>query len=256
MNGDREKLFNLPRVVSTLLALMAAIQFVVAFGPAELAGALYETFAFIPLRLSFMLAPQSVLEAIGEQGALSPGAEEKTAMVLSAGPWVYLTPLTYAFLHGSWTHLAINGLTLAAFGAPVARRLGDAPFLVFMAACAVAGSIAHFAVHPLDVIPVVGASAAISGTMAAIVRFAFTPGVRLGENAIDGRDAQMASLSQLRQNRQAMFFLIVWFAANLLLGAFPQAAGSSDAVAWEAHIGGFLFGLLTFGAFDNWARRA
>jgi membrane associated rhomboid family serine protease len=55
-------------------------------------------------------------------------------------------------------------------------------------------------------------------------------------------------------NRQAMFFLIAWLAANLLLGAFPQAASASSAIAWEAHIGGFLFGLVFFRFFDRVGR--
>lgn len=248
----REKILNLPGVVSALLGVMAAIQLFVAIGPASVALAFYDAFAFIPLRLSFLMAPQHVLEALG--GRAPDGAEEIVTM-LGAGPLVYLTPLSYAFLHGGWTHLLINALTLAAFGAPVARRLGTARFLWFFGACAVAGALTHLALHPLDATPVVGASAAVSGTMAAIVRFAFTPGARLGYGAIDGRETKTASLSQLGENRQAMLFLIVWFGANLLFGAFPEAMGSTEPIAWEAHLGGFLFGLLTFGAFDHWARR-
>lgn len=256
MSQDREKIINLPGVVTALLAIMAAIQFVVSYGPPDAGYSLYDAFAFIPLRLSFQISPQSVLSAIGAGDASGPAAETQMAIALSGGTMAYFTPVTYAFLHGGWTHLIINGLTLAAFGAPVARRLGDNRFLVFLAACAAAGAMAHYAFHPLDVTPVVGASAAISGTMAAIVRFAFTPGVRLGDSgAIDGREARTAPLSRLSENRQAMFFLVVWFAVNFLLGAFPQAAGASEAVAWEAHIGGFLFGLLSFGAFDHGSRR-
>ena len=256
VDADREKLINLPGVITSLLAVMAAIQLAVSYGPSSLAYALFDAFAFIPVRLSFLLWPQTVLEAFEAQDAASPAAQQQLALVLSGGPGVFLTPLTYAFLHGGWTHLAINGLTLAAFGAPVARRLGDLRFLIFLAACAIAGAMAHYVFHPLDSTPVVGASAAISGTMAAIVRFAFAPGSRLGDSgATDGREAKTAPLSQLSENRQAMLFLVVWFAVNLLLGAFPQAAGASEAVAWEAHIGGFLFGLLSFGAFDHWGRR-
>jgi membrane associated rhomboid family serine protease len=249
VSDRKEKMFNLPGVITALLALMTAIEFVVAYGPHEAEVFLYDNFAFIPLRLSFLISPQSVLEALSDADGRAGSQELVTA--LNAGPSVYLTPLTYALLHGGWTHLAINGLMFAAFGAPVARRLGDARFLAFLAACAIAGAMAHYVVHPFDATPVVGASAAISGTMAAIVRFAFAPGARLGGNgAIGGREGPTASLSQLGENRQAMFFLIVWFGSNLLLGAFPQAAGSSEAVAWEAHMGGFLFGLSTFGAFD------
>lgn len=252
---DREKIINLPGVISALLCAMAAIQVFASFGPRGFAYAFYDAFAFIPLRLSFLLAPQRVLAALGPD-AFSQAMGGRSVEILSASPLVYVTPLTYAFLHGGWTHLAINGLTLMAFGAPVAKRLGASRFLWFFGACAIAGAIAHFALHPLDATPVVGASAAISGTMAAIVRFAFSPGARLGEyGAGMGRGARTASLSQLGENKQAVLFLVVWFGANFLLGAFPEAAGSTEAVAWEAHIGGFLFGLFTFGAFDHWARR-
>ncbi|WP_363349146.1 rhomboid family intramembrane serine protease [Methylocystis echinoides] len=253
MADDREKMLNLPGVISALLGVMAAIQLFVAVAPPSVVHSLYDAFAFIPLRLSFLLAPQRVLAALGAS-PLDQGREE-FATLLGAGPLVYVTPITYAFLHGGWTHLLINALTLAAFGAPVARRLGGARFLWFFGACAVAGAMLHFLLHALDATPVVGASAAISGTMAAIVRFAFTPGARLGYDSIGGIRARTASLSQLRENRQAMLFLIVWFGANLLFGAFPEAMGSSEPIAWEAHLGGFVFGLLTFGAFDHWGRQ-
>jgi membrane associated rhomboid family serine protease len=251
VKAHRETMINLPTVVVLLLVVMTAIECFAAIGPKDLVYSLYDAYSFVPLRLSFFLAPQTVLAALGDADA-----EQRIAAALSAGPSVYVTPLTYAFLHGGWTHLAINGLTLAAFGAPVARRLRPTLFLVFFALCALAGALTHFTLHPLDATPVVGASAAISGTMAGIVRFAFAPGARLGDKgALDGREARTISLSQLGENRQAMLFLAVWFGANFFFGAFPQAAGSSEPIAWEAHIGGFLFGLLSFGAFDEWARR-
>ncbi|QGM99018.1 rhomboid family intramembrane serine protease [Methylocystis parvus] len=257
MNADNEKVINLPGVVTILLGVMTAIELFAAIAPRGLVYSVYDAFAFVPLRLSFALAPQTVLSALADAHALDADAQGQLVAMLNGGRWVYLTPLSYAFLHGGWTHLVINSLTLAAFGAPVARRLEPARFLAFFAACAVAGAFAHFAFHPLDAAPVVGASAAISGTMAGIVRFAFTPGARLGENgAVNGRDARTASLSQIGENRQAMLFLIVWFGANFLLGAFPEVSGSSEPIAWEAHIGGFLFGLLCFGAFEPSARRA
>jgi membrane associated rhomboid family serine protease len=244
---QRERILNLPEVVTVLLGAMVTVQLFVYLGPRTLVVAFFETFAFIPLRLSYALAPARVLEALGPEAAQD---------IVAGDPLVWATPVTYAFLHGGWTHLAINALTFAAFGSPVARRLGAKVFLGFFLCCAVAGAATHFVLHPYDATPVVGASAAISGTMAAIVRFAFSPGARLGDyGAGDGRDAQTAPLSRLGENRQAVFFLIVWFGANFFFGAFPAAAGSSEPIAWEAHLGGFLFGLLAFGAFDHWARR-
>ncbi|WP_442753467.1 rhomboid family intramembrane serine protease [Methylocystis sp. JAN1] len=257
MDADRERILNLPGVVTALLGVMFAIELFAALAPKGLVYAVYDAFAFVPLRLSFALAPQTVLSSLADTDAFGGDAQGQIAASLNGGRMVYLTLVTYAFLHGGWTHLVINGLTLAAFGAPVARRLQPARFLAFFAACAIAGALAHYAFHLLDAAPVVGASAAISGTMAGIVRFAFNPGVRLGDDgAMDGREAATASLSQIGENRQAMLFLVVWFGANFLLGAFPEATGSSEPVAWEAHIGGFLFGLLAFGAFEPSTRRA
>lgn len=251
---DREKLLNLPEVVSALLGVMVAIQLFASVAPRRWVVPLFDAFAFIPLRLSDMIAPARVLDALRDN--LGGASQEEIARLLGDGPIVWATPVTYAFLHGGWTHFVINALTFTAFGAPVARRLGSGLFLLFFLCCAFAGAMTHFALHPLDPTPVVGASAAISGTMAAIVRFAFTPGARLGDyGAIDGREAKTASLSQLGENRQAVFFLVVWFGANFFFGAFPEAAGSTESIAWEAHLGGFLFGLLAFGAFDHRARR-
>jgi membrane associated rhomboid family serine protease len=253
VDEKHEPMLNLPGVVTALLALLAIIQLFVSYGPVGLAEFLYDSFAFVPIRLAYRIAPQSVLDA-ASAGELTM---ERLAIAVGGGRGVFLTPITYALLHGGWTHLAINGLTLSAFGAPVARRFGDMRFLLFLAGCAIAGALAHYVLHRFDATPVVGASAAISGTMAAVVRFAFNPGERLGENgAMRGRGPKAASLAELGGNRQAMFFLVVWFGVNFLLGVFPEVGGASETVAWEAHMGGFLFGLLTFGAFDRFERRA
>lgn len=252
---DREKILNLPEPISALLLALIAIQAFATLGPPNLVAAMYDSFAFVPLRLSYLLAPQQVLATLGPD-ALEGVAGPQVVAMLGAGPLVYATPLTYAFLHGSWTHLAVNGLTLVAFGAPVARRLGAKLFLLFCAACAAAGAMTHFALHPLDMAPVVGASAAISGTMGAIVRFAFSPGAQRGAGSgFGGKETRSAPLAQLGENKQALLFLTVWFGANLFFGVFPAAAGSVEPIAWEAHMGGFVFGLLTFGVFEHWARR-
>jgi membrane associated rhomboid family serine protease len=228
--AQRERIFNLPKVTKALIFALTATQFVVAYAPAEFAQWLLATFAFIPARVT-----------------IEGGAE-------------YATMLTYTFLHADWTHLVVNVFALAAFGTPVERRFGSAPYLLFLAASAFSGALFFLALHPYEIAPVVGASGAISGTMGAIVRFAFTPGARLAHERGSPRAPYdegpgSTSLSQLPLNRQAMFFLVAWLAANLLLGAFPQAAGASSAIAWEAHVGGFLFGLLFFRFFDRVGRQ-
>jgi membrane associated rhomboid family serine protease len=170
-------------------------------------------------------------------------------------PW---TVVTYAFLHADWVHLGVNSLWLAAFGAPVARRFGTWRFLGFMVITAIAGAGAHYLFHRFDLMPVIGASAAISGTMAAAIRFVFVPGAPLGAqlgfgSRADDRAYQQKPLPLLRvlTDRRAVAFLVIWFVANFVFGVASVPLGiTSAAVAWEAHVGGFLAGLLLFPLFD------
>src|SRR5256885_7079697 len=85
------------------------------------------------------------------------------------------TFLTYAFIHGNLMHLGFNGVWLLAFGTPVARRFGPLRFLIFFLFSAAVGAALHLAVHSGERLPMVGASAAISGAIAAAMRFPFQP---------------------------------------------------------------------------------
>lgn len=254
--SEREKIINLPGVITALICVLAAFQLVIDNGPETVVGTIYRAFAFIPARLSLLIDPQSLLPTRSTLDYDAQEALEQLNAAMGVSRLSILTLFSYAFLHAGWTHLGVNALTLAAFGSPVARRLGDFPFLVFLAGGAVAGAGAHFLLHPLDLTPMVGASAAISAAMAGIVRFAFAPGAILGGTRPDRRALQSPaeSLATLAGNRSAVTFVVIWFATNALFGAFPQTLGSNAAVAWEAHVGGFVYGLLTFALFEKWAR--
>ncbi len=251
----RERILNLPPAVSALLIAFVAIHAAMTFGPDWLGQFLYDRLAFVPAKLAFLFEPNAVLAHLATLDKLSPDDENRLARTLNAGR-AYLSPVGYAFLHGDWTHLSVNGLSLAAFGSPVARRLGTRVFLFFMAACALFGAMTHFALHPYELTPVVGASAAISGTMGALARFAFAPGAMLSarpsqtEGLPDMDAPKIAPMSELLANPRAVVFVVVWLVLNVVLGAFPQAVGIESVIAWEAHAGGFLFGLLIFGFFD------
>jgi membrane associated rhomboid family serine protease len=249
---SRERIFNLPGVITALISVLVAIELAVDLFPQSLGAGMMAYFSFIPARLSFLIAPNAVFKELAD---LDVDADE-LASLLNSAKYAWWTPLTYAFLHANWTHLGVNSLTLAAFGAPVARRLGTARFLVFFAATAIGGAFAHLMTHPFDLGPVVGASAAISGAMGAIVRFAFERGEALGEGRHDGADEipaphDTASLKRVFSNQRATFFLLTWLAANVLFGQLPPSPGSAGVIAWEAHIGGFMVGLLLFGWFDR-----
>jgi membrane associated rhomboid family serine protease len=118
----------------------------------------------------------------------------------------------------------------------------------------VGGAFLHLAVHPSSSIPMIGASAAISAHMAGAARFVFSGGGPL----VGFRGADPAAyhrpappLAEIIRNRSVLSFLGVWFGLNLLFGLFGGATGlASGAIAWEAHIGGFVTGLLLFPLLD------
>ncbi len=255
MTPARERIFNVPPVVLGLVAVLVVIQALLGAVSPLTQFRILAHFAFVPGRFTFAFDPALVNAAFD---AASERDAQLGTFFLGDGRPLWWTPLTYAFLHGGWAHVGVNCLWLVAFGAAVARRFGTARFLVFCAVCAVAGALTHYLTHMADLQPVVGASAVVSGTMAAIVRFAFQPGAPLGAGlGFSERGADHVyrlpalPLREVISNRNAITFLAFWFLANFLFGVFPALTGMADAtIAWEAHIGGFLVGFFGFKWFD------
>lgn len=225
----REPALMLPPSVVAMVAIISLVQLArSALAPQQdLMVQLW--FAFIPARYS------------GEFYAFPGG--------VFADVWTFVT---YALLHGSWVHLITNTVWLVAFGAAVARRFGALRFWLFSAVAAAGGAALHLALHFGDVVPVVGASAAIAGLMAAAARFVFDTGGPLvlrrgGDDSAFRRPAR--SLVDTFRNRSALIFILIWFGINLAIGLGGSVTGGV-AIAWEAHIGGFLVGLLLFRFFD------
>src|SRR3954469_17634508 len=162
--------------------------------------------------------------------------------------------ITYSLLHANLSHLAFNVLWLLPFGSAVARRFGPARFFLFLAVTAIAGALAHLGTHQHEVAPLIGASASVSGAMAAAIRFAFVRGSFLSFRRGDAHAAAQVRalpLSRALRNPRVLAFLGVWFAVNIIFGAGSIAIGVDGAsVAWQAHIGGFFAGLLLFSVFD------
>ncbi len=230
----REPAFNLPPVIIVLSAIMIAVHAVRYFLPQEADLNVLLWAAFLPARYSAVPGLSGVL----------PGG-------LAADIWTFVT---YAFLHGDVLHIGVNLIWFLAFGSAVAWRFGALRFLAFSAVTAAAGALAHLLTHYGDVAPLVGASAAVSGAMAASVRFAFEAGGPLGRWRSSGPEAFRVPASPLLQslrNPQVMVFLGVWFALNLLFGATSALTNAAEgSIAWQAHVGGFLAGLLLFPFFD------
>ena len=227
----RQPMFHVPGVVMGLIGALVAAHGVRALASPTLSDALINQYAFIPARYSrAFLASHDV----------DPGS-----LLDRAVPFV-----SYMGLHNDFTHLAINCLWLLAFGPIVARRYGAALFLAFFIICGIAGAGVHLALNMGSLVPVIGASAAISGLTAAGLRL--LPAQRDMMLGLGGlHSGPMAPIL----SRQVLLFAAVWVGVNLAAGLTGMGAGGTvGLIAWQAHLGGFAAGLLLAGPFDRLAR--
>lgn len=256
----RQPIFNIPGAILATILLLAAVHLARQVFPDAWDDALFTHLAFVPGRLSYAIAPDLVWNSAVElagQGADGYRQAQIERFVLghsSAEPW---TLLTYALLHADWAHIGLNAVWLLAFGTPVARRFRSGTFFAFLGVTALAGALVQWAAHPLDLMPVIGASAAVSGCMGASLRFMFRPQVPMAaiiESTEEGRSEAFVqpalSLRQVLTERRAVTFMVAWFATNLVFGLGSVSLGMGGPIAWEAHIGGFATGLILFGMFD------
>ena len=153
---------------------------------------------------------------------------------LEHGRW--WTLVTILIVHGGWAHAVMNALGALAFGAPVARLMGEdikgaAGFFGFYLLCGVVSGLGYAALHLHDVNPVIGASGAVSGLMGAASRL------------FGGRN-DLAPI----WSRGVVSLGASWVIINALMavfGATPFMPGAQ--IAWEAHIAGFIAGVLLIG---------
>lgn len=223
----REPMFNIPPVVLAALAICVGVHLVRVYllSADQDIGLLIRT-AFVPIRYS--------------------GAFDLDI-------YAFTSPVTYAFLHGGFAHLAVNMVWLAAFGSPLANRLGSLRFSLFWVFTGIAAVGLHFLLHHLDQSPLVGASGAISGMMGAAARFGF----RIDRS--EGRAAFLGSplpIPVVLRSRTVVTFLGVWMVVNLITGLVGFTPGVDSRIAWEAHVGGFLAGFLGIGLFTGTRNRA
>jgi membrane associated rhomboid family serine protease len=239
LSGDpvtnREPIFNVPGFVLAIIAICALV----------LAG---ETFLLTDDEDDAFVYCFGFLPARYDGTSLPPGLCPRGS---GAEIWTFVT---YAFLHGDATHLAVNVIGFLPFGSAVARRFGALRSLGFFVVSAAAGALMHLATHWGALTPMIGASGAVSGFIAGAIRFVFHRGGPLallspGESAAYHTPA--APLASALRDSRVVIFTAAWFGLNLAIG-FTGGGGiaGEHAVAWEAHIGGFLAGLLLFPLFD------
>lgn len=220
----RTPIFNLPPALVATIALLAVIYAVQAlFLDNDTLDWFLFNFGFIPGRYSVPLAEQ--------------------------GPQLYWTPVTYSLLHGSVEHILFNSLWLMAFGAPVVRRIGTFRYVVFWILSAVASAALHAVLNWGNMTLLIGASGVVSGLMGAACRFAFPGEQRPVRPAhLNAR----LSIVQSMRSRTVLIFMLLWLVGNALIAVgIPLIGDGSQEIAWDAHIGGFVFGFLLFSLFDR-----
>jgi membrane associated rhomboid family serine protease len=174
----------------------------------------------IPAEVTGRMAP-------GTRVPLGPGA------ACTVGGLSYATLITSMFFHGGWMHLIGNMWFLWVFGNNIEDSMGHLRFVAFYLLCGVLAGAAHLAASPGSPIPTVGASGAISGIMGAYL--VLYPRVKVHTLFFIVIFIRVIEMS-------AWAILLLWFGLQLLYGALDT--GSGGGVAFWAHIGGFVAGVV------------
>lgn len=232
---DPSKVFNAPGVIVAIVLTNIAVFLLVAF------------------------APYKIAYGIAEAGALNP-ARFFAGLNSNAGLLGITSPLiAHMFLHGGLFHLAMNMFFLLAFGSPIAKRMGAenalgtsgafasaSMFLTFYLLCGILGGLAFAIANAGEYTSLVGASGGVSGLLGGLVRFGFSRTTLFGPE-----DARFVKLF----SRPVMTITLVILATNNPIASSMLGAMSGGVnIAWEAHLGGYFFGLLTYPFFERAAR--
>jgi membrane associated rhomboid family serine protease len=221
-----EPIFNIPGVLMAFVLLMTAIHVVrTYFLSPETDDQLLMLMAFLPHRYVLPLGDQD------------PG-------------WL-IGPVGYSLLHGGWLHLIFNCLWLIAFASPLALRIGTMRFLILWVTSAIASAFFHALLTGFALSVLVGASGVVSATVGAACRFSLqfsgTPAMRYAQYA------PRLGIFEALTHRSIITFVLMWAVSNVLVayGAGLPAGAEGANIAWQAHVGGFLFGYLLFDLFDR-----
>jgi membrane associated rhomboid family serine protease len=148
-----------------------------------------------------------------------------------------LTLFTSLFVHGGWAHIIGNMLFLWAFGKSLEDAMGHGKFLAFYLICGVVAGITHVFFNQGSSLPTVGASGAIAGVMGAyLIKF---PRARI-------HTIVFLFIFLTTMDIPAVFILLYWFVTQLFsgYGSIAHTHVSDNGVAWFAHIGGFITGMI------------
>ena len=181
---------------------------------------------------------EMVVYRLGVIPATLVGGEELPLALHPVPP--ELTLFTSMFLHGGWMHLIGNMLYLWIFGNNIEDSMGHLRFVIFYVACGIVAALVQAYPDPGSTVPMIGASGAISGVLGAYLLL--YPRAHVLVLLPLGYFSQLVHLP-------AMLVLGFWFLLQLINSMF--AASGSGGVAWGAHIGGFLAGMILIPLFKH-----
>lgn len=167
----------------------------------------------------------------GQSIPLGPDAQ------CQVGALGWLTILTSMFMHGSWMHLIGNMWFMWVFGNNIEDSMGHARFIVFYIACGILASAAHIMTDPGSAVPTVGASGAISGVMGAYI--ILYPKVRVW------------TLILYRVFPLPAWVLLLYWLSIQVFSGVANAGGEGGGVAFWAHVGGFVTGVVLIKLFER-----
>jgi len=168
------------------------------------------------------------------------------ANIIAGRDWI--TILTSMFMHAGWEHILGNMLFFWVFGPEIEDVMGSLPFLIFYLLGGLAATLAQVLIDPTSTIPNLGASGAIAAVMGI---FLITyPRDRIRTVVFLGWFGRVTFLP-------AVLMVGLWFLTQLFseVGALAQVQADSSGVAYMAHIGGFVFGMLAGRLFESRRRR-
>jgi membrane associated rhomboid family serine protease len=204
-------------IVTLILIILNIVVFLYELVLGEMAGELFiAAFALIPERL--------FSHAAASEGAFPVAA----------------TMITSMFLHGGFLHIAGNMLYLWIFGNNVEDSMGRMRFIVFYLLCGLLAAYAHALMNRTSAIPMIGASGAVSGVLGAYLLL--FPRARVVTLVMFGFYIRTVEVP-------AMVVLGFWFALQFLNALVISGPGGG--VAWYAHVGGFVAGMLMIGLFKR-----
>ena len=206
--------------VPNIIRLLAALSILVHFSGIFLTGSqqnfVLRYFAFIPERFQ------------------SPVLWHYESITLA------LSPVTYAYIHSDMYHLLLNVFFLLAFGTAVARRMSLIKFLLLYISSGIFSAFFWMGFNPHEIAPLIGSSGSLSGILGALVHISIAP------------KFQTAPCHPIMPKHVAVLFSIFWVGTNLIFWLFEvMISRELGNIAWEAHIGGFIFGFLVGRTFDG-----